>query len=101
MKDAWRKGPIVTALFLDVKYAFLSISPERLLHNMPWHCVPKKYTDWLRRKLKGCHTSIVDSCNQGCPLSCISSIMLTSSMSPRYAKGSFALVSLMMLATWK
>jgi len=34
VKDAWRKGQVVSALFLDVKGAFPSIDINRLIHNM-------------------------------------------------------------------
>lgn len=34
VKDAWRKGDVAAALFLDVKGAFPNMVPARLLHNM-------------------------------------------------------------------
>jgi hypothetical protein len=92
VKDAWRKGNMVTVLFLDVKGAFPSVSTERLLYNMQQRGVPKKYMDWLWRKLKGCHTTIgfddfqsdpfdiLDGCDQVCPLSCILYIFYNSDL---------------------
>ena len=45
VKDAWRKGLVASTLFLDVKGAFLSVNTNRLVHNMRWKGIPRKYTD--------------------------------------------------------
>jgi len=44
VKDAWRKGEVVRALFLDVKSAFPTVSLNCLIHDMrcrgvPWVCI--------------------------------------------------------------
>jgi hypothetical protein len=58
VKDAWRKGQVVSALFLDVKGAFLSVDINGLIHNMRKRGIPKEYTEWMRRRLKNRSTSI-------------------------------------------
>jgi hypothetical protein len=81
MKDMWRRGNVVGALFLDIKGAFPSVILERLIHNMRCRGVPKEYTDWIYEKVKGRITTIVfddfvsaaeeilHGLDQGCPLS--------------------------------
>jgi len=48
VKDAWRKKEVVSALFLDIKNAFLSIIPTWLIHDMRDRGVPAQYTNWLK-----------------------------------------------------
>jgi len=74
----------VSLFFLDVKAAFPSVVPERLLHNMCKCGIPKQYTDWYHTRLTGrqmvlCfdnYTSpsfnIASGINQGCLLSAFS-----------------------------
>ena len=57
VKDAWRKE-VVSALFLDIKNAFLSITITQLIHNMGCRGVPAQYTNWLRQKLESRHTTL-------------------------------------------
>jgi hypothetical protein len=45
IKDAWRKGEVMGALFLDIKGAFPSIRLDQLIHNMRMRGVPKQYTN--------------------------------------------------------
>lgn len=52
IKDSWRRKEVVTALYLDVKGAFPSISIDRLIHNMWKRGIPKEYTNWMGAKLK-------------------------------------------------
>jgi Reverse transcriptase (RNA-dependent DNA polymerase) len=52
VKDAWRKGQVVSALFLDVKGAFPSIDIDRIIHNMRKRGIPKEYMEWMKRHLK-------------------------------------------------
>jgi hypothetical protein len=59
IKDAWRVGKVVSALFLDVKGAFPSVDTDRLRHNMRLKGIPREYTDWIMEKLTGRRTSIV------------------------------------------
>ena len=80
IKDAWRRNEVVSALFLDVKGAFPSISVKKLIHNLRMKGIPVEYTDWLECKLEDHQTtisfndftsapfSIDDRCDQGCPL---------------------------------
>ena len=49
--DHWRKGNIVSALFLDVKGAFPSVEVQRLIHNMRMKGVPQEYTNWILNRL--------------------------------------------------
>jgi hypothetical protein len=58
VKDAWRKGLVVSALFLDVKGAFPSVDIKRLIHNLRARGVPKKHTEWLLRRLQGRQTTL-------------------------------------------
>jgi hypothetical protein len=48
VKDAWRKGQVVSSLFLDVKAAFPSVDINRLFHNMRKRGIPKEYTEWMK-----------------------------------------------------
>ena len=71
---------MVSALFLDIKGAFPSVSTERLMHDLRKKGIPIEYVNWLRRKLTGRRTTISfddftskpfnvnDGCDQGCPL---------------------------------
>jgi len=80
VKDAWRKGQEVVALFLDVKGAFPNTVPQVLIHDMRRYGVPKEITDWLADKMTGRETLIVfddyrsepfpvdNGLNQGCNL---------------------------------
>ena len=51
VKDAWRKKQVASALFLDVKAAFLSVDVECLLSKMQELKVPRQYILWLRSRL--------------------------------------------------
>lgn len=52
VKDAWRKGNVASALFLDVKAAFLNMVPSRLIHNMKLRRVPTVYIKLVEQMLK-------------------------------------------------
>ena len=54
--DQWRKGNIVSALFLDVKGAFLEV--QWLIHNIQMKGVPQQYTNWILNRLQGQQTKI-------------------------------------------
>jgi hypothetical protein len=58
IKDAWRKGLVVSVLFLDVKRAFPSVDIERLVHNLRAKGIPKQHTDWMLRRLEGRRTRL-------------------------------------------
>ena len=81
IKNAWRRGEVVEALFLDIKAAFPSVLLEQLIHNMRKRGISKQYTDWIRNRVKGrsmqitfddftsCRVSLEQGIDQGCPLS--------------------------------
>jgi hypothetical protein len=58
VKDAWRKGQVVSTLFLDVKGAFPSVDVNRLIHNMRKRGIPQEYTEWMKRRLENRHTTL-------------------------------------------
>jgi Reverse transcriptase (RNA-dependent DNA polymerase) len=58
VKDAWHKGQVTSALFLDVKGAFPSIDIDRLIHNMRKRGIPQEYTEWMKWRLRDRQTSI-------------------------------------------
>jgi len=80
-KDAWRKGEVVSTLFLDIKGMFPSVILNQLIHDMRTQGVPTQYTDWIYQKVAGRRTSITFNrhtseprtlsrgLDQGCPLS--------------------------------
>jgi len=57
-KDAWHKGQVVSALFLDIKGAFPSVDIDRLIHNMRKRGIPKEYTEWMKWCLGNIHTML-------------------------------------------
>jgi len=80
-KNAWQRGNMLGALFLNIKGAFPSVILERLVHNMHCRGVPREYTDLIRRKVENRSTImalddytmpamvIPRGLDQGCPLS--------------------------------
>ena len=58
VKDAWRKRQVTSCLFLDVKGAFPSVDINRLIHNMRKRGIPQEYTNWMRRHLANCKTTL-------------------------------------------
>lgn len=83
IKSAWRRGNVMSIMFLDIKSAFPSVVPERLIHDMRMKGVPVELTDWIQRKLAGRTTTIAfndytsepyaipSRLDQGCPLSVV------------------------------
>src|ERR1700723_175242 len=59
IKDAWRKGLVVSVLFLYVKGAFPSVDIKRLVHNLRERGIPKEHTDWMLRRLEGRKTRLL------------------------------------------
>ena len=43
--DQWRKGNVVSALFLDIKEAFPSVEVNELIHNMRMKGISLEYTN--------------------------------------------------------
>jgi len=83
IKEAWRRGKVVSVLFLDVQGAFPSVIKEVLIHSMRTRGVPLEYTRVTELMLTGRRTrlsfddflsdpiAINNGNNQGCPLSMI------------------------------
>jgi len=79
-KDAWRKGEVISALFLDIKGAVPCVILKRLTHDMRLQGIPMQYTDWLHQKFSDRRTyitfdghvseprTLLRGLNQGCPL---------------------------------
>jgi ribonuclease HI/endonuclease/exonuclease/phosphatase family metal-dependent hydrolase len=58
VKDAWRRGKVVTILFLDVKGAFPSVAIDRMVHELRAAGIPKAHADWMVRRLRGRKTTM-------------------------------------------
>ena len=83
VKDAWRKGLVISTLFLDIKGAFPSIDMNRLIHNMRKRGIPEEYTTWMQRRLgdrqtilsfkdhQSDHFTVTNGLDQGDPFSSI------------------------------
>jgi Reverse transcriptase (RNA-dependent DNA polymerase) len=51
--EKWRKGLVVSGLFLDISGAFPNAVITRVVHNMR-HCqIPIEYTQWITRRMTG------------------------------------------------
>jgi ribonuclease HI len=83
VKDAWRKGHVVSALFLDIQAAFPNVVKKVLLRNIRTKGVPEEYVRFLDNMLTERFTRlkfddyisseipINNGNSQGCPLSMI------------------------------
>jgi len=81
IKDAWRKGEVISTLFLDINSAFHSMVLDQLVNDMQHRGIPMQYTDWIKCRVCGRRTTlkfdryeselleIVKGLNQGCLLS--------------------------------
>jgi hypothetical protein len=81
VKDAWRKGFVVSALFLDIQAAFPNVVKPVLLRNMRTRGIPEQYVSFIERMLTDQSTRlkfddytsedipINNGNSQGCPLS--------------------------------
>ena len=58
VKDAWRRGKVVTVLFLDVKGAFPSVAIDRMVHELRAAGIPREQAEWMVRRLKGRKTTL-------------------------------------------
>jgi hypothetical protein len=92
VKDAWARGQVASALFLDVKGAFPHALPARLVDNMKKLGVPGTYVRWMLAKLDGRTTCLAfddyeseqmpvrNGIDQGCPLSVIFYLLYNSGL---------------------
>jgi len=83
VKSAWRKGKVVSILFLDVEGAFPNAVTEQVLHNMRKRRIPEPYVRLINNMLMDRRTKlrfddflsefrhIDNGIGQGCPLSMI------------------------------
>ena len=81
IKNSWRKGNIVSALFLDVQAAFPNMRKEKLIENMRARNLAPEYCDYVdmiltHRQIRlkfddhiSAPFSPENGCCQGCPLS--------------------------------
>jgi exonuclease III len=53
VKEAWRKGKVVSLLFLDVEGAFPNAVTARLLHNLRKRQIPAAYITFIKQLLTG------------------------------------------------
>ena len=58
IKQAWRNGKVVSALFLDIEGAFPNVTMERLVHNMRKRGLPRELVHFAKMVLEGCETSL-------------------------------------------
>jgi hypothetical protein len=56
VKDAWRKGLVVSILFLDVKGAFPSVATNMMAHDFRMAGIPEEHIEWMLRRLDGRRT---------------------------------------------
>ena len=83
IKGAWRKGSVVSILFLDVEGAFQNAVTERLIHNLKRRRIPSVYITFIKQLLTRRRTKlrfddfvsesldILNGIGQGDPLSMI------------------------------
>lgn len=58
IKDTWRKKRVISALFLDVKGAFPSVSIDRLVHDMRTRGIPNQLTNWIAQRMSNRRTQL-------------------------------------------
>jgi Reverse transcriptase (RNA-dependent DNA polymerase) len=83
VKSAWRRGKVVSVLFLDIEAAFPNAETDRLIHNLRRRRIPSVYIRFIEQLLKGRRTRmrvndflseliyIFNGIGQGDPLSMI------------------------------
>jgi len=57
--EKWRKGLVVSGLFLVISAAFPNAVIKQVVHNMQRHQIPIKYTQWVERHMAGRKTILV------------------------------------------
>ena len=90
--QAWKKGEIFSAIFMDVSGAFNNVHHERLIHNMRKRRIPAEITQWIQSflsnrttqmRFNGITTSSIPTPTgipQGSPLSPILYILYNSDL---------------------
>lgn len=58
IKDSWRRGKVVSALFLDIEGAFPNAVTGRLVRNMRRRRIPRKYTTFVENLLRNRRTKL-------------------------------------------
>ncbi|RDB20589.1 putative RNA-directed DNA polymerase from transposon X-element [Hypsizygus marmoreus] len=53
IKDAWRRGKVISVLFLDIEGAFPNAVTDRVIHNLRKRGIPTAYVEFIRRLLEG------------------------------------------------
>jgi len=56
--EKWRKGLVVSGLFLDISGAFPNAVISKLIHNLRRRQIPTEYTEWITRRMTGCKTTL-------------------------------------------
>jgi ribonuclease HI len=51
--EKWRKGLVVSGLFLDISGAFPNAVIPRVIHNMRRRKIPVEYAEWTKRRMTG------------------------------------------------
>ena len=57
--EKWRKGLVVSGLFLDISGAFLNAVISRLIHNLRRQQIPIEYTEWITQCMTGRKTILM------------------------------------------
>jgi len=58
IKGVWRKGSVVSILFLDIEGAFPNAVTNRLIHNLRRRRIPEQYVRFIKKLLTGRHTKL-------------------------------------------
>ena len=58
VKNAWRKGKVATAVFLDVKGTYPSTDIKMLRHEMRLAGIPHQYTAWINQRMSSRSTRL-------------------------------------------
>jgi len=78
IKDAWRKGEVISALFLAIKCAFPSMVLDQLGHDMWCRGIPMQYTDWIKHRVHGRRTTLKFDRYESEPLELVNGLNLLS-----------------------
>lgn len=82
IKDAWRRGEVVSTLFLDISQAFPSVSHPRLIYNLRKRRIPTTILSWLESFLSDRYTTLTFDDYTSAPLPASVGIPQGSPLSP-------------------